>query len=624
MDTKLIASVALFRELYNEQRDIYDVISALLKAAIVFDKKLAFNVTEATQSLESVFGFQLPEAVVASTLRNRLKNKEQVVTYDQGVYAVAPDKVPDIHFLDQELNATRETQKWIANELAEYSKSHSKRKLSDADRESLFESFGAFLLNEDIPAEHQTLISSFIVEKQSIEKFHASINAVREGFVLYDGVRYSSDLSKLGSWRSDLVIYLDTEHLFNAAGLNGELYEQLFDDLYRLVRDANQASKKSIRLRYFSESEAEVENFFHVAELIVRGQANLDPSKTAMVAIVSGSKTVADVIEKKASLFAALERRRIRREARGEFYDEPGFVIESAALVEQLRMEDKEKQREFDESACLNALKLFTKINVFREGKNAGPFDDIGYVLLTGKGLTRYLAFHPSIRGNGNSVPFATDLEFITNRLWFTLQKGLASDGSPPRSLDAIAKAQVVLSSQINNSVSKHYSRLHARLASGKMTVEEAQYMHHELRQLATSPEEITSESVDRRVEILSYDDFETHLREKSRLEKAAREGKQAQQELAAIRSSEAEAHARRGARMATIKVGLMSIGLVLVFGAAIVGLMYFLNELRSEADTPLSLLGLALSLGAVVYPLLKIKSVKSWLGSKYEKWSKL
>lgn len=89
VDRKLIASVALFRGLYDKDRDIYDVIAALLKAAIVFEKKWAFNTTEASHLLESTFGFQIPEAVISTTLRNRLKKKEGIVTFE-----TAPTALP--------------------------------------------------------------------------------------------------------------------------------------------------------------------------------------------------------------------------------------------------------------------------------------------------------------------------------------------------------------------------------------------------------------------------------------------------------------------------------------------------------------------------------------------------
>ena len=109
VDKKLIASVALFRELYDEDRDIYDVIAALLKAAIVFEKKWAFNTTEASHLLKSTFGFQIPEAVVSTTLRKRLKKKEGIVTFENGTYSLVEDRIPDTSQLEEELQFTNET-----------------------------------------------------------------------------------------------------------------------------------------------------------------------------------------------------------------------------------------------------------------------------------------------------------------------------------------------------------------------------------------------------------------------------------------------------------------------------------------------------------------------------------
>ncbi len=39
-DNKLLASVVLFRELYDGDKDIYDVIAELIKAAIFFEKNM--------------------------------------------------------------------------------------------------------------------------------------------------------------------------------------------------------------------------------------------------------------------------------------------------------------------------------------------------------------------------------------------------------------------------------------------------------------------------------------------------------------------------------------------------------------------------------------------------------
>ncbi len=55
----LLASVVLFKELYDSDKDIYDVIAEFIKAAMIFENKWAFNTTDATQLLSSGFGLTI-------------------------------------------------------------------------------------------------------------------------------------------------------------------------------------------------------------------------------------------------------------------------------------------------------------------------------------------------------------------------------------------------------------------------------------------------------------------------------------------------------------------------------------------------------------------------------------
>ena len=56
------------------------------------------------------------------------------------------------------------------------------------------------------------------------------LNIIREGVILYSGVRYVEITQKRKELVDYLVIYLDTEILFHFAGYNGELYKSIFED----------------------------------------------------------------------------------------------------------------------------------------------------------------------------------------------------------------------------------------------------------------------------------------------------------------------------------------------------------------------------------------------------------
>lgn len=622
MDRKLIASVALFGELYDQDRDIYDVIAALLKAAVVLENRWAFDTTEATDLLDSIFGFQLPEAVVRTTLRNRLKNKEKVVRFEHGVYTFLIEELSNTDEFESELQGIVRAQDGIFDQFVTYANAEQRKKNIESDTEELRRSLANYLLDDEVPEAHSRLISTFIINHENDEAFHRSLNAVREGLVLYDGIRYSPDVRRLGSWLKQLTVYLDTEVLFDAAGLNGTLFKQLFDDFYSLVREVNRARKGAIQLMYFPESRDEIEKFFYVSELIILGKVNLNPSKTAQVEIVSGCKKASDVLKKKAALYAELTRRRIRLCDRGDYYSAPEFVVEGTGVVNELRRQAKKDKREFDLEACSNTLKMFTKINCLREGDNKGLFPEVRHILLSGKSYTRYLSFHPLIRPENSATPFSIDLEHATNRLWFYLEKGLAKSVSTPRSLDVVAKAQVVLSSQINNSVARQYEALNERFAKGAMTSNEAEYLNHELRRYAARPEELTSETIESHTKIIDYEDFEMHLREKSRLERVARQGEEASKELAEIKEHQKEQRAESKRRIAKAKTVTLAFGLALLVVLVLLASIVLIVRYRTDSDSPLAMFGLVFSVASVVYPAVKFRALKRWLTRKYEEWA--
>jgi hypothetical protein len=68
-----LASLAVFRELYNSQTDVYGVIGKFINEIISSKGKYSFSLTEITNLLNENFGFNLPEAVVSTSI-GRLDN----------------------------------------------------------------------------------------------------------------------------------------------------------------------------------------------------------------------------------------------------------------------------------------------------------------------------------------------------------------------------------------------------------------------------------------------------------------------------------------------------------------------------------------------------------------------
>ena len=605
----LLASVVLFRELYDSDKDVYDVIAEFVKASLLFSQRWSVNTTEATQLLNSEFDLSLPEAVVGTTLHKRLHKRDRVLSFGNGCYSTSKEQLSGSEPLIRELQELRKNQEAVLERLTEYVESTSGA-LNDDQRELLATCFCDYLFDKGTSSRFSEKISAFIIRSQKDSDLTEQLNAVREGFVLYDGVRHSPDLSSIAQWRSQLLVFLDTEHLFNVVGLNGALHKQLVDDFLGLANDVRSKDGRMIKLRYLSECTDEVERFFRVAEHIVDGKATLDPSKPAMGSILSGCSSKSGVLTKKARFYSELKSRGIHPAEPKLEAAQSEFNVESSELLEEVRRDVEVRGREFHKEKCLNTLRMFSKINTIRKGNSARPLEEVGAILVSGSNIANFLAFHPSVRGEAGGAPYSSDLEFITNRLWFKLHKSLAKGIAHPQSLNVLAKAQVVLSSQLKNSVSDKFDRITRDFETGELSEEQTKLLFNDLRSHATSPEALDASNVASALTFLDHQDYEHHLRERSALESEAEAGRAAVEQLNAIRMAQ-EARRKKGARIISgafhLALGAVLAGCVL---AAFRGAYGLLAAMGSGGDDRLSILGILATLAVGLAPLIAYRRI--------------
>jgi hypothetical protein len=538
-EQRLLAAIALFRELYDNNKNIYDVLAEFIRAGILLNSKWSFNSVECTQILESTFGFVIPEAVNKSCLKNRLIGSGELLL-NHGVYTIT-DKFDKSKNINAEFIETQGEYAAITKQLISYVNSKYAIKLNDNEAKKLISDFNGYLLGENISKENATYCSYFVLANQNDIQFKSQLNRIEEGLVLYTGIKHSSDLTSQDGWHGDLTVFLDTEHLFSATGLNGNLYKKIFDDFHNLVKEINGNKKKSgsLTLRYFKEIKSEVENFFHAAENLVGKQQLPSSLKTAMVSITNGCRSRSDVIEKKTKFYDDLRRLRIEDEVPCDYYVNPKYNIESAATIVNLR--EKFKDRTEREETFSNVLKLFTKINCLRKGHNNAGLERVGTIFMTEHNLTTAISLSDDVYSGNGAVPFATNIEFMIERLWIKLNKGFGGEQAIPALFDVVTKAQLVLSSQICNLVSEQFKKLKDKFEAGEITKEQAALLNQELRRMSFRPEEITFEKIDESMEFLNGGYIENALREKSLLERDAEKGRQAIVELEKIRRQRKE-----------------------------------------------------------------------------------
>ena len=525
-ETKLLASAAVFRALSDEKKDLYDVLSEFIKEVINKQKLSSFNSVECGHFLQDEFGFRIPEAVLKSCLRNRLV-KTGEITNNKGLFSVTSSFkcAPDIEI---NLNEARSDYEDIIEQLYQFV---SNRGLIHVNRVSLASDFEDYLIQPLKFNNYTKDIAQFILLNQSNDLFKEKIGKIEEGLILYTGIQYSPELSTLGSWRGNLSIYLDIEHLFNAVGYNGNLYRKIFSDFFELVKEANR--KKSggrIELKYLEETEQEINNFFSAAVHRLSKREKIDPSKTAMINIVNGCNTRVDILEKKAKFKKELEHLNITVEKTTNYYSDVKFNIESESLIREL-FETNSKSG-VSERDIASVLKIFTKINYHRKGINQTSIDKVSAFFLTGSRLPLKLSFSPKILDKEGSIPFATNIDFLTEKLWFKLNKGFGGKGSRPSSFDSVIRAKIILSSQVRKSISSHYRELTEKYSIGEIDKDILAYMFHEMSESPRNPDDFTLDEESILSDVLNDDFIQKTIKEKSILEKSAIEGKAAIEEI--------------------------------------------------------------------------------------------
>lgn len=523
-DPKVLTSAALFRTLYDNNRDIYDVISEFIRSTILFNSLWSFNLTECTFNLDNDFGFQLPEAVIKTCLRNRLV-KSGELTLDHGHYSVT-EKFERSNSIQDEYESTKGEYDEILQKLVKHVKA---RSAISIDEVKLRSSFNDFLLYENFANEYAEYISHFLIVNESDSSFKEKLNRIEEGLVLYTGIGYSPDLSTLGSWNSNLTIFLDTEHLFSVVGFNGILHKRVFDDFFNLIKEVNQKKKGGrIYLRYLTETETDINSFFYAAEKILEDKKQVDPSKTAMIYIINGANSKSEIVSKKNIFFDKLGKLKILLEDNVNYYEKIEYNIESQEVIDAL---GQRFNHNVDSSKYVDILKKFTKINYLRKGVSNTGIDKIAAIFMTENGLTQAVSFSELVRTNGG-IPFATNIEFMTERLWFKLNKGFSDNVNLPISFDIVTKAKIVLSSQLNSAVSNSFRKLKLEHQEGRLTDEQAALLIADLRSRPSNPDDFTENDLDDSIEFISSKFIEKTLREKSLLEERSRKGEAAIKKL--------------------------------------------------------------------------------------------
>lgn len=510
---KLLASVTVVRGLYDSQKGIYDVLCEFINDIISKEHLYSFRASDLTEKLNNYYSFQLNESVIKTCLK-RMKIQRK-----NGVYS-CNDMASNFVDINGAISESQKRNNKLFYELFKFLEIRVEHELTEKEKNKFKTAFCDFLLEDDIENSDKTnqYFHEFILTISTNEKQLETLNQIKEGILLYEGIRYSSNLSEIGSWKSKLVLFLDTEILFAIGGYNSVMYQDQYTELNKYIREINRgctSANKKIKLAYFPENKKEIDSYFESAERIVRGQDFLDPTKEAMSQIVNACTSPSDIQNKRTLFYQSLKRSDVCLYEK-DFYDSnpenTAYNLEALdTWGKYVDIMHESKENIHKSIACLS------HINILRKGINNKGFENCRYIFLTATGRTLKLASMPEFLENGN-VPLATTFDFLINHFWFKLNKGFGTNRTP-RTLDIVIRARHILASIINTKAAQKYDEFKCQYQRNEISKEDFYALNTDLRNHLKKPEEVDVDTISTEIDDIEKWNFDVAMENQHRKE---------------------------------------------------------------------------------------------------------
>lgn len=479
-NTRIVASFSTIKSMVDakEYKSSYMILAEFIQYAIAEKKLHTFTSLDIKKSLMELFGFEIPEAVIRTSIK-----KIKFVIRENGIYKT--DKI-NIK-IDDDFNKIKNNSEDKFIDVFELLKSYVEGRNSNSkiNNEQLTNEFISFLIDDNInDGKYADLISEFVLKHENNLEVQKTLTAIREGSIIYIGLNYN--INDVGSMKKTLTLYLATEVLFSLCGLNGDIYKQLAQDFYSQVSDINIKNKK-IKLRFFSDVKEEIEGFFDTAKLIVEGKRKLDIDTVAMKNIVNGCSMPSDIDIKKADFFTELKTKYgILEDENSNYYSEDKYQYN----LEEIGDETQE-----------DYFKLISNINKLRKGEVFENNLEAEYLIVTNSSNILKLSKEQvdilkKDKQKDYICDFALSVDKITNILWYQIGK-LFGKNEFPKNVNAVLKARTLLSSNIAQNVCKLYSETNKKYSSGEIGEEQLKARIIAINKKPLLPEDLDAENIE-------------------------------------------------------------------------------------------------------------------------------
>lgn len=521
------AALALFQALFKSHKgDIYTIIERFILAGVRMENLISFSISDVEKILKRQFSIDIPKSVITRCVVN-----QNTFKYKDDAYYVIKDNDDETDNLLKSIKEINSQNDDISLELYEFIEHSHLIKLNDVQKNTIRELFFEFIEDRDAKSDHPYFqdVARFIIKKEEDQSMQQSLDAIKEGTIIYHGIKYS-EASDAQTWKQETIFFLDMEYLFAAFGLNGEYYKEFFFDFYNLVQEINEGSPRRnnaprIRLMYFDKTKAEIDKFFKKAARIKEGHERLDPMTHAMNVIDKECVDSLAVMTYKNEFLKYLKDLgvteypyEINRQKNKAFLFETDELLKK--IQETFLLEEQDDVQDL--------LYYADNINILREGHNSTHLDDCGCIFLSASRLsTRFSKF---LRENDNDARtfVMCSMNIFTEEMWFRLRKGIM-DTKTVATFKVISKAKCIVSGLLSESVSKNYQML----KESKVAEEVHKGLYADLRSRDCAPENVNRNTIDDDLAFVNDDDFiNVYQEEQSILRNKAKKADEVEKEL--------------------------------------------------------------------------------------------
>lgn len=512
-----IAAISVFGVYKTENRDAYDVIADFTKAAIAIKKEVEITPEVVQSNLMELYSLNIPVSIIKGVLKNRLK---EIVSRTNGVYIVNSLPQDDI---SSKIDELLESYNIILSGLKSFlASSVKKESLLNLDEDFIVNQFAKFIIDDYADERLEPYFSAYIISKKDDKDFRSYFERFAAGLISYYGLQYNDNNNNVGSWPKDckLSIFIDTEFLFDCAGYNDSYYKKIFDEFKSLVDEINKPYKDKpvIELKCLPETLTSFDRVINTAKALVDKKQAPDPSKEAILKIVTESHDVFEVETHKAKVLSEVKKSNITFDTNdySSFSVDPRYVTFGKEEYEKYLAEYSSENPENAEPKIDYYTKVLTIINGLRGGVSKTSFENCRYIFLSNSRIGHRIAYDQA-RNNDNAVPLSTDIDWLVSRFWYKLNKSF-SNTRIPLSLDIVARSQASLSEDVCSVIKKRFDDIKKKNLDDGVK----QKLYASIRTIPKEIELYDSTNLPDILDFISYENTEAYITAQYKMKAAA------------------------------------------------------------------------------------------------------